>query len=103
MSSSRPGGLVVEPVSPHVHLLQILSTMPDPRKRRGRRHRLAALIAVAVCAVLAGARGFTAIGQWAADTSSETLDSLGMGRAAANESTFRRVFTLLDADLLDQV
>ncbi|WP_460750738.1 transposase family protein, partial [Myceligenerans cantabricum] len=103
MSSSRPGGLVVEPVSRHTHLLEVLSTITDPRKRRGRRHRLAALIAVAVCAVLAGARGFTAIGQWAADTSSQTLGALGMDRAAANESTFRRVFTLLDADLLDQV
>jgi DDE_Tnp_1-associated len=41
--------------------------VPDPRKRRGRRHQLAGLLAVGVAAVLAGSRSFAAIGQWAAD------------------------------------
>ena len=33
----------------------------DPRHRRGVRHRLAVILAMAVCAVLGGARSFTAI------------------------------------------
>ena len=39
--------------------------VPDPRKRRGRRHALAALLAVGIAAVIAGSRSFAAIGQWA--------------------------------------
>lgn len=103
MPSSRPDRLVVEPVSRHTVLLDVLSTLTDPRKRRGRRHTIAALVAVAVWAVLAGARGFTAIGQWAAESSRTTLQTLGMGRGPADEATFRRVFAHLDADLLDRV
>lgn len=103
MPSSRPGGLAVEPVSRHDHLLDVLASVPDPRKPRGRRHPLAALIAVAVCAVLAGAKGFTAIGQWAGESAVGTLTALGMVRGAADEATFRRVFARLDADLLDKI
>lgn len=48
-------------------LLQALAAVPDPRCRRGVRYRLASLLAVAVCAVLAGASTFAAIADWAAD------------------------------------
>jgi len=37
-------------------LLVVLGALADPRSRRGVRHRLVALLAIAVCAVLAGAR-----------------------------------------------
>ena len=36
------------------------------------------ILALAVCAVLAGARSFTAIAEWAADADSETLARLGV-------------------------
>jgi hypothetical protein len=48
-------------------LLPVLAAVPDPRARRGIRHRLAVILGLAVCAVLAGARSFTAIAEWAAD------------------------------------
>lgn len=47
-------------------------------------------------------RGFTAIGQWVADVDVEILASLGLDRRA-DESTFRRLFAVLDADLLDRL
>lgn len=103
MPSAHPGELTVEPVSHHDHLLHLLTRMPDPRKPRGRRHPLATLIAVALCAVLSGAKGFTAIGKWAAETTTGTLTALDMGRGAADEATFRRTFARLDGDLLDRV
>ena len=103
MPPSHPGELIVEPVSRQDHLLQALQRVPDPRKPRGRRHPLATLIAVAVCATLAGAKGFTAIGQWAAESTTHTLTTLGMVRGAADEATFRRTFTRLDTGPLDQV
>nr|WP_078508973.1 ISAs1 family transposase [Streptomyces zinciresistens] len=77
--------------------------MPDPRRRRGVRHPVGALIAVAVCAVTAGARGFTAIGEWARDAGRVALERLGLERGGVDESTLRRLFARLDADRLDAV
>jgi hypothetical protein len=53
--------------SGHERLLPVLAAVPDPQARRGTRHRLAVILGLAVCAVLAGARSFTAIAEWAAD------------------------------------
>lgn len=46
---------------------QVLDTLPDPRWRRGRRHSLATVLALALGAVLAGATSLAAIGDWATD------------------------------------
>ena len=85
------------------YLLDLLSQVPDPRKRRGRRHALPGLLAVGIAAVIAGSRSFAAIGQWAADAGPEALTALGAGRGPAEESTFRRAFALVSGDVLDQV
>jgi predicted transposase YbfD/YdcC len=85
------------------YLLDLLAQVPDPRKRRGRRHPLAGLLAVGIAAVIAGSRSFAAIGQWAADAGPEALAVLGAARGPAEESTFRRAFALVSADVLDRV
>jgi predicted transposase YbfD/YdcC len=91
------------PAARSQYLLDLLAQVPDPRKRRGRRHVLAGLLAVGVAAVVAGARSFAAIGQWAADACPEVLAVLGAGRGPAEESTFRRAFALVSAEVLDRV
>jgi predicted transposase YbfD/YdcC len=91
------------PAARSQYLLDLLAQVPDPRQRRGRRHALAGLLAVGIAAVVAGARSFAAIGQWAADSGSEVLAVLGAARGAAEESTFRRAFALVSADVLDRV
>jgi DDE_Tnp_1-associated len=58
-------------------LLDHLAHIADPRQRRGRRHTRAAVLAVAVAAVLAGARSLAAIGEWAADAPGPVLAALG--------------------------
>jgi hypothetical protein len=63
------------------YLLDLLAQVPDPRKRRGRRHPLAGLLAVGIAAVIAGSRSFAAIGQWAADAGPEVLAVLGAALA----------------------
>jgi predicted transposase YbfD/YdcC len=83
-------------------LLPVLAAVPDPRARRGVRHRLAAILGLALCAVLAGARSFTAIAEWAADTDQATRDALGVTGVVPCESTFRRTLQALDADALDE-
>ncbi|HWG12256.1 MAG TPA: ISAs1 family transposase [Streptosporangiaceae bacterium] len=51
--------------------------------------------------MLAGARSFTAIAEWAADADEETLARLGVTGAVPCEATFRRTLQRLDADAFD--
>ena len=85
------------------YLLDLLAQIPDPRNRRGRRHSLAGLLAVGIAAVIAGSQSFAAIGQWASDAGSGVLAVLGAARGPAEESTFRRAFSLVNPDVLDRV
>jgi hypothetical protein len=81
-------------------LLPVLAAVSDPRARRGVRHRLAVILGLAVCAVLAGARSFTAIAEWAADADESTREALGITGVVPCESTFRRTLQQLDSDAL---
>jgi hypothetical protein len=64
-----------------LELLQALAQVPDPRSRRGVRYPFAAILAVAVCAMLAGARSFVAIGEWVADLPEQARAGLGFDRS----------------------
>jgi DDE_Tnp_1-associated len=91
------------PAARSQYLLDLLAQVPDPRKRRGRRHPLAGLLAVGIAAVVAGSKSFAAVGQWAADAGPDVLAVLGAARGPAEESTFRRAFALVSTDVLDRV
>src|SRR5690242_13683995 len=91
------------PAARSQYLLDLLAQIPDPRKRRGRRHPLAGLLAVGIAAVIAGSKSFAAVGQWAADAGTKVLAGLGAVRGPAEESTFRRAFAMIGPDKLDQV
>lgn len=83
-------------------LLSVLESVPDPRARRGVRYPLAGMLAMTVTAVVAGARSFAAVGQWAADVSAGQLAAFGVARREApDESTLRKLFARVDADALD--
>lgn len=84
-------------------LLTALSGVPDPRARRGVRHQMSSVLAVALCAVLAGARSFTAIGEWTANASQQVLAGLGVGACAPSESWVRRTLQNLEGDRLDAI
>jgi predicted transposase YbfD/YdcC len=84
-------------------LLAVLARVADPRHRRGVRHRLAGILGLALCAVMAGARSFTAIAEWAADADGQTLRMLGVTGRVPSESTFRRTLQRLDADAFDDL
>ena len=47
------------------HLLDMLAKVPDPRKKKGRRHPLAAMLALTVVGLLSGQRSYTQIAKWA--------------------------------------
>jgi predicted transposase YbfD/YdcC len=80
-------------------LLAVLESVPDPRKKRGVRHRFSAILFVSVCAVVSGARSFAAIAEWAADAVEGTLRGMGIG--APNASTVRRALSALSGDGFD--
>jgi predicted transposase YbfD/YdcC len=91
-------------------LLDDLTQIADPRHRRGRWHPLVSMLAIAVCAVLTGARSLAAIGEWAADAPGQVLAALGVRRdpwtgvwQPPGEATVRRVLARVDPDALDQV
>jgi predicted transposase YbfD/YdcC len=84
-------------------VLAMLARVADPRHRRGVRYRLAVILGLAMCAVLAGARSFTAIAEWAADADAQTLARLGVTGVVPSESTFRRTLQRLDADAFDDL
>jgi DDE_Tnp_1-associated/Transposase DDE domain len=98
-------------------LLDDLAQIADPRHRRGRRHALTAVLAVAVAAVLAGAvaavlagaSSLAAIGEWAGDAPGQVLAALGVRRdpltgawRPPGEATVRRVLARIDPDALDR-
>jgi hypothetical protein len=58
-------------------MLEVLAQVQDPRRFRGRRYRLAFVLAVAAACVLAGARSFREIGDQAADLPQDVLARLG--------------------------
>ena len=55
------------------NLPAILASVPDPRGLRGRRHPLAAILTLAVCAMLSGARSLYAIHQWGRQQDAATV------------------------------
>jgi len=84
-------------------LFELLCGVPDTRKRRGVRHKLQSLLATAICAVLAGARSFTAMAEWGAEQSRETLERLGSTRGKApSERSYRRLFERIDVEDFDR-
>lgn len=97
-SSSSASGTPIRP-----DLLSLLATLPDPRDPRGLQHQLAAILAVGLAAVLAGARSFVAIGEWVAHQPAHALADLGVPGRGPGESTIRRAFGRLEADTLDAV
>jgi predicted transposase YbfD/YdcC len=86
-------------------LVAALAQVPDPRSRRGIRHRLVTVLALAVCAVLAGARSYVAIAEWAHDLPLGVRIRLGLTvrRATPSESTIRRILGRVDPEALDQL
>lgn len=84
-------------------LLELISRVPDPRKRRGIRHRLTGVLAVALSATVAGAQSFVAIAEWAADAGPEAVARLGVTGPVPSESTIRRCLQRLAPDQLDQL
>jgi len=78
-------------------LLEALTTVEDPRKPRGQRHPLSAILALAVAATLCGAESYQAIADWGRNHGSAIARALGFTRDKTPcAATFCNVFRRLD-------
>ena len=90
------------PIEGRGGLIEILSDIVDPRSRRGIRHPIASILALAVMATLSGMRSYEAIAEWVSDVPKDLLRRLRCWcHRAPSEPTFRRVLQSVDADEVD--
>jgi predicted transposase YbfD/YdcC len=109
LADGRPAASGPAPASCR-DLLELLAGVSDGRPGRGRDHPVAAVLALAAAAVVAGSRSFTAIAGWAADVPADVLEELyrrcGATRSGAgppSKATIWRVVTGADTAALDAV
>jgi hypothetical protein len=87
-------------------LLKLFTGVSDGRVRQGRDHPVAAVLALATAAVVAGMKGYTAITGWVADVPPAILTDLYLRSGAApasspSKTTIWRVLTDADAEAFD--
>jgi len=83
-------------------LVEALASVPDPRKRRGTRHPLTAVLSLTVVAVLAGCKGLEAIAQFGREHGLPFRLALGFTRLdCPTKSCLGKIFRRLDADAFE--
>lgn len=84
-------------------IVDLLTQVPDPRRARGKRHQLAAILAVSVAAMVCGATSLAAISAYAHDVGADLLNRLGLGSRVPSEPTIRRVIEALDQAMFARI
>ena len=84
------------------HLLTMLAEIPDPRNKKGQRHPLASMLALAVVGLLCGQRSYTAIAKWAR-LHPNLWQALGFtAKQTPAASTFHYLFRRLDITAVEK-
>ena len=82
-------------------LTEFFSDLDDPRTGPARRHDLAEMILMALCAVLCGADTWVDVAEWAEDNEAWLKRYLVLEHGTPSHDTFGRVFRLLDAKVFE--
>jgi DDE_Tnp_1-associated/Transposase DDE domain len=83
-------------------LVELLATIPDPRKPRGRIHPLTAVLSLAVVAMLAGMKSLEAIAQFGRDHGAALAFALGFRRKKTPaKSTLSEIFRAIDVEAFE--
>ena len=88
-------------------LPQCFTTLDDPRRRQGRRHRLPVVLGLAAGATLCGMRGYKAISDWADSLGQQARERFGCRRenghyVVPSEFVIRDCLVRLAPQTLDQ-
>ncbi len=82
-------------------LIEVFAAMPDFRKPRGKRHPFAAIFALACCAMLCGARSYSAIADWGRNYGTRIAQALGFTHATPCAATLHTIFRHVDRDAFE--
>jgi predicted transposase YbfD/YdcC len=83
-------------------LIEVLAAIPDVRSRRGKRHPLSAILAMACCAMLCGYRSYSAIAEWGRHYGTSIAHALGFTHTPPCAATLHTVFRHVDRDDLEE-
>lgn len=82
-------------------LIEVLAEIPDFRSNRGKRHALAAILALACSAMLCGARSYTAIAAWGRNYGGRLMQALGFTRQPPCAATLHTVLRRVDREAVE--
>ena len=82
-------------------LTEAFGGLEDPRTGPARRHDLAEMILMALCAVMCGADTWVDVAEWAEDNEAWLKRYLVLEHGTPSHDTFGRVFRLLDAKVFE--
>jgi predicted transposase YbfD/YdcC len=82
-------------------LIAVLAEIPDFRRPRGKRHSLAAILALACSAMLCGSRSYTAIAEWGRNYGADLMRALGFTRQSPCAATFHTVLRRVDREVVE--
>ncbi len=86
-------------------LLDVIALIPDARKRRGKRHPLAGVLALACVAMLCGARSHSTVAEWGHtywEVDPGLLRRLGLGRhGPPSNATVHPLLRRIDVGVLE--
>ena len=83
-------------------LIEVLAEIPDVRSRRGKRHPLSAMLAMACCAMLCGYRSYSAIAEWGRNYGTGIAQALGFTHNTPCAATLHTIFRHVDRDNLEE-
>ena len=83
-------------------LLRAFAELPDPRMDRTKRHRLEDILAIAICAVICGADGWTQVALFGRSKIKWLKTFLALPNGIASHDTFGRVFAKLDPEAFEE-
>jgi predicted transposase YbfD/YdcC len=104
-----PEGLSFSPVfsvkpEPVTTLWYFLSSVPDPRRPQGRRHKLPIVLLLAILALCCGYTSYQAMEEWAKNYQTLLQEQLPIiSGHTPDAATFYRVFSRLDVETFEEI
>jgi predicted transposase YbfD/YdcC len=79
-------------------LIEVFAAIHDFRQPRGKRHSLTAIFALACCAMLCGARSYSAMAEWGRNYGTRIAQALGFTHVTPCAATLHTIFRHVDRD-----